>query len=308
MSDPNSMQEEKHKSMSSIGSIECSDRVPRGADARASAGPCPPVAPSGRRGTRAPIHEGVRTLCAVEEKLDAARRENASLKDRNRQLMLELADARQRGSEARHLARHDPLTGLPNRLLLRERLQDGIAAARRSQRSLALLFIDLDHFKRVNDRLGHAAGDKLLVIVASRILGGIRADDIAFRYGGDEFVVLLSNIGDVETVGPIADKVRRRIGGRYGIDDKEVSISASIGIAAYPLHGDHCDALIRHADASMYRCKATSAADCGIESDTVVIGPVGKSARAAGESVRDAGESVRHHHAAAVATARLLAR
>lgn len=185
-----------------------------------------------------------------------ASRENELLKSRNRQLARALADASQRGTAAHHLAHHDVLTGLPNRLLLMKRLHDSISAASHEQCQVALLFIDLNDFKCVNDRLGHTVGDKLLMIVASRIVASIRVDDIACRYGGDEFVVLMSQIRDAALVSSIADNIRARIDGCYGIDDNEVHISASIGFAVYPAHGDHCDALLKHADASMYRSKA----------------------------------------------------
>lgn len=214
------------------------------------------VAPVYRRRASDASPDDLLTLTAIEEKLRTARRENECLKARNQRLARALADAAERGTAARHLAHHDVLTGLPNRLLLMERLQDSIAEAVQGQHQLALLFIDLDRFKVVNDRLGHTVGDKLLTIVASRILAAIRAKDIACRYGGDEFVVLLSDIGDAAIVGSIAEKVRERIDGCYGIDDNEVHISASVGFALYPAHGDHCDALLSHADASMYRSKS----------------------------------------------------
>jgi diguanylate cyclase len=214
------------------------------------------AAPVYRRRASDSAQDDLLTLTAIEEKLRTARRENECLKARNQRLARALADAAQRGTAAHHLAHHDVLTGLPNRLLLMQRLQDSIAEAFQGQRQLALLFIDLDRFKGVNDRLGHIVGDKLLTIVASRILATIRAKDIACRYGGDEFVVLLSDIGDAAIVDSIAEKIRERIDGCYGIDDNEVHISASVGFALYPAHGDHCDALLSHADASMYRSKS----------------------------------------------------
>ena len=216
-----------------------------------------------RRASDTPENEQL-ALRSVEEKLRAAARENALLKSRNRQLARALADASQRGTAAHHLAHHDVLTGLPNRLLLMARLRDSISIASTGQSQVALLFIDLDDFKYVNDRLGHTVGDKLLTIVAARILASIRADDIACRYGGDEFVVLMSKIRDAALVSSIAEKIRERIDGCYGIDDNQVRISASIGFAVYPTHGDHCDALLKYADASMYRSKAARHGPCGI--------------------------------------------
>ena len=240
----------------SAEAVKCADAPGVGDLSRGGPSAATQVQTSPRRRASDTSDEDLLTFSAVEERLRIASRENECLKARNRQLAQALADASQRGSAAHHLAHHDVLTGLPNRLLLMERLQDSISAAFQGQGQVALLFIDLDHFKYVNDRLGHVVGDKLLTIVASRILAAIRADDIACRYGGDEFVVLMSNIRDAALVASIADKIRERIDGCYGIDDNEVRISASIGFAVYPTHGDHCDALLSHADASMYRSKA----------------------------------------------------
>ena len=194
-------------------------------------------------------------LGTVEEMLRAATRENAILRSRNQQLARALAEAAQRGTAAQHLAHHDVLTGLPNRLLLMARLRDSLSRASSGHSQVALLFIDLDDFKYVNDRLGHTVGDKWLTNVAARIRASIRADDIACRYGGDEFVVLMSKIRDATFVTSIAEKIRDRIDGCYGIDDTEVRISASIGFAVYPTDGHYCDDLLKHADASMYRNK-----------------------------------------------------
>jgi diguanylate cyclase (GGDEF)-like protein len=195
-------------------------------------------------------------LSVAEEQLRDARRENEFLRISNERLARALADALLRGTEANRLAHYDGLTGLPNRLLLMERLQAGIAEASQRQRQLALLFIDLDGFKAVNDRFGHTAGDKLLTVVATRITACIRATDIACRYGGDEFVVLLSDISDTAIAVRIAEKIRRRICRRYGIEGNEFRVTASIGLALYPSDGEHGDALLSCADASMYRSKA----------------------------------------------------
>jgi diguanylate cyclase (GGDEF)-like protein len=215
------------------------------------------------RGRRAAdVCEGEQlTFDEVQERLRTANRENLILKSRNRQLSRALADASRRGTAAHHLAHHDALTGLPNRLSLMTRLEESISTASSGESQIALLFIDLDDFKDVNDRLGHTVGDKLLTVVASRLLAAIRVEDIACRYGGDEFVVLMSRIRDAALVNSIAEKIRDRIDGSYGIDDNEVRISASIGFALYPTHGEHCDALLRHADASMYRSKAARRGD-----------------------------------------------
>jgi diguanylate cyclase len=241
-------------------------------------------APSSRSRRASDASEDERLILSdVEERLRAASRENATLKSRNRQLARALADASQRGTAAHHLAHHDALTGLPNRLLLTTRLRDSISTASIGKNQIALLFIDLNNFKYVNDRLGHTVGDKLLTIVAARILASVRADDIACRYGGDEFVVLMSKIRDSAMVGSIAEKIRERIDGCYGIDDNEVHISASVGFAVYPTHGEHCDALLKYADDSMYRSKAARHGGSG-EADT--------SAPEQGHSIRDSERAV----------------
>jgi diguanylate cyclase (GGDEF)-like protein len=216
------------------------------------------VNPPSTRGRRSSdvLEDERLALGAVEQKLRAATRQNAILRSRNRQLARALADAAERGTAAQHLAHHDVLTGLPNRLLLMARLRDSISMASSGHSQVALLFIDLDDFKYVNDRLGHTVGDKLLTSVAARIRASIRADDIACRYGGDEFVVLMSKVRGETFVNAIAEKIRDRIDGCYGIDDNEVRISASVGFAVYPTDGQYCDALLKHADASMYRNKA----------------------------------------------------
>jgi diguanylate cyclase (GGDEF)-like protein len=195
------------------------------------------------------------TLKLVKQQLHEAQDENKDLKARNERLATALAEASVRGTEAHRQARHDILTGLPNRLQFTERLQREIAQAVEQQKQLALLFIDLDGFKVVNDQFGHATGDKLLTAAAARITACIRAEDIACRYGGDEFVVLLSNIDDIQAASKIAKTIRDHICQRYSIDGNEFRIAASIGLAAYPRDGERCDVLLRCADASMYRSK-----------------------------------------------------
>ncbi len=154
-----------------------------------------------------------------------------------------------------HQATHDPLTGLPNRSLLLERLGVAIARARRNGRRIAVLFLDLDHFKVVNDSLGHGLGDRLLVAIASRLQAALRPTDTIARFGGDEFVVLcedLTNLGDATA---IADRVNEAISGPFVVDDAEVFVGVSIGIA-YPDDPDvDPETLIRDADAAMYQAK-----------------------------------------------------
>lgn len=203
-----------------------------------------------------PLKDTSVSLAVVKEQLSGARNENERLKANNEQLVQALADASQRVVAALHAAHHDGLTGLPNRLMLIKRLQQAIRTASQRQRQLALLFIDLDGFKAVNDGLGHAVADRLLTVVAARIATCVRAEDIASRYGGDEFVVLLTNFNDVAIAVGIVEKIRDHLGERYSIDGNDVHVSASIGLAMYPDDGERYDALLNRADAAMYRDKA----------------------------------------------------
>ncbi len=156
----------------------------------------------------------------------------------------------------RHQAMHDPLTGLANGLLLRERANQAIAAAGRVPgRVVGLLFADLDRFKGVNDRLGHDVGDELLRQVAARLLAATRAADTVARLGGDEFVVLLPELDDVTAAVRVADKLLEVLRVPYELRGEVVDISASIGVACHPEHGEDLDDLYRRADAAMYTAK-----------------------------------------------------
>ena len=154
------------------------------------------------------------------------------------------------------LAYHDALTGLANRLSLQERMQQLISLARRDNNRIALLLIDLDHFKQVNDTLGHHIGDQLLIQVGSRLTGAVRESDIVARLGGDEFVVALAFSESDEMAEKFAAKVVERISEPYRISKHELRISPSIGICFYPEHGLVLDELIKHADIAMYQAKA----------------------------------------------------
>ncbi|MDC8760677.1 diguanylate cyclase domain-containing protein [Janthinobacterium fluminis] len=155
----------------------------------------------------------------------------------------------------RHLAQHDMLTGLPNRALFSDRLQLALAGARRDHRQLALLFIDLDLFKPVNDQLGHRTGDLLLQDVAQRLLDCVRESDSAARVGGDEFVVLLRSIDNAEAALGVAEKIRHSLSRPYLVASHALRISASIGVALFPEHGGDEIELSKHADIAMYRAK-----------------------------------------------------
>jgi diguanylate cyclase (GGDEF)-like protein/PAS domain S-box-containing protein len=160
-------------------------------------------------------------------------------------------------SEARlaFLAQFDGLTGLPNRALLRDRFAQLIVQARRHGSSLALLFIDLDDFKMVNDTMGHAGGDELLKEVARRLLAAVRPGDTVARIAGDEFAVILGDLARAEDAALVAQKVIDRLSGPLAISGQEAFVTASIGIAAFPSDGDDAEALLAAADAAMYRAK-----------------------------------------------------
>lgn len=155
----------------------------------------------------------------------------------------------------RHLAQHDRLTGLPNRALFHDRLDHALAVARRQQVRLALVFIDLDGFKPVNDALGHQAGDRVLQQVATRIKGSVRESDTVARLGGDEFVLLLPQVDDEEAASLTAHKVRDALQAPMVVGTHQVEIGASIGIALYPDHSHDADALMSKADTAMYEAK-----------------------------------------------------
>ena len=172
------------------------------------------------------------------------------------QIAQQMGELHQRRSELEHLAQHDALTDLPNRALFDDRMSVALAAARRDNSQLALLFIDLDRFKPINDRLGHAAGDRVLKGVAERIRHNIRESDTAARIGGDEFVVLLPGIASAEDAEVVANKIRAAIDRPFTIDGHELAISVSLGVAHYPQDGTDATSLARHADTAMYRDKA----------------------------------------------------
>lgn len=154
-----------------------------------------------------------------------------------------------------HQAYHDPLTGLPNRLLFNDRLSLALAQAHRNKKMLAVLFLDLDRFKLVNDMLGHAAGDKLLKEVAGKIAGCLRKSDTIARLGGDEFTILLPQPEDEDAVAKVARKILQTFEQPWILGEQEFHITASIGIALYPNDGEDAETLLKHADTAMYRAK-----------------------------------------------------
>ena len=164
-------------------------------------------------------------------------------------------ELREREEYMRHMAQHDPLTQLPNRALFSDRLQAALARARRERSRAALMFVDLDHFKPVNDACGHAVGDSLLIASAERMRECLRESDTLARVGGDEFVVLLPHIDDRTDAELVAGRIRAALAQPFSIDGRELSISASIGIGIFPEHGADDVSLMKSADDAMYRAK-----------------------------------------------------
>jgi diguanylate cyclase (GGDEF)-like protein/PAS domain S-box-containing protein len=154
-----------------------------------------------------------------------------------------------------HLAQHDVLTDLPNRMLLTDRITQAISSAHRNGRTLAILFLDLDGFKHVNDSLGHAIGDELLQSVATRLAACVRHSDTVSRLGGDEFVVLLSEVSHAGDAAISAKKVLTALTAPHRVARHELAVTASIGLSIYPADGQDAEALIRNADTAMYQAK-----------------------------------------------------
>jgi diguanylate cyclase (GGDEF)-like protein/PAS domain S-box-containing protein len=154
-----------------------------------------------------------------------------------------------------HSAEHDFLTGLPNRMLLNDRLGQAIALAQRHQKPIAMLFLDLDGFKHINDSLGHPIGDKLLQSIAKRLVECVRASDTISRQGGDEFVVLLSELEHAEDAAISAKKMLEAVAAAHSIDLHDLHVTASIGISVYPYDGLDAETLIKNADTAMYQAK-----------------------------------------------------
>ena len=212
--------------------------------------------PKSSRAKKINDQQAIRSAVSIRRKPKDARHQIKLLIDRNASLQLELLELARKEAQTLHMAYHDGLTGLPNRNLLQDRFRQFMCQAERHHKPLALLMVDLDEFKHVNDKLGHGSGDKLLQAVAQRLSKGIRGADTACRYGGDEFVVMLPEIDSPTTAAALAVEIGGRLSEPYLIDGHKINMAVSVGIAVYPGDGQTFDALMKQADTAMYRTKA----------------------------------------------------
>jgi len=199
-------------------------------------------------------------LAASRQHLGAALQQIDALLEQRSRLEQQLIRLAQAVAQARRHAHHDELTGLPNRALLLDRFKQAVALGARQQKQVALLFLDLDGFKSINDALGHAAGDRLLQQVAARLVACIRTSDTACRYGGDEFVILLPELDGKQGAVSTAEKIRAHLATPYCVDATVINVTTSIGIALYPVDGKECSDLIRVSDVQMYQDKSRAPA------------------------------------------------
>jgi diguanylate cyclase (GGDEF)-like protein len=201
------------------------------------------------------MRSAVPPLRSLERSSTDVRRELETLRATNARLMRELAALKEREAQAQRLADRDGLTGLYNRRRMLELLESAIGEAALQWQYVGLLFIDLNGFKGINDEYGHAAGDKLLTTVATRIAARVRTGDLVCRYGGDEFVVVLPSVPDAAAVTRVADTIRERVALPYWIQGNEQHLTAAIGESMYPHDGDNAEELLHRADQAMYRLK-----------------------------------------------------
>jgi two-component system, cell cycle response regulator len=163
--------------------------------------------------------------------------------------------ARNQGKLLESLALKDPLTGLANRRLLAERMSMALVHARRNKSTMAVVYLDLDGFKQINNTLGHGAGDALLKMVAGRLVATVREEDTVARMGGDEFIMALWHVSGTDDAAKVALKVIEAVSQPYGIEGHTVSVTTSAGIGIYPVHGEDADTLMKSADLALYEAK-----------------------------------------------------
>jgi diguanylate cyclase len=205
-------------------------------------------------------------LTVSERRSTEVQRKLEALAETNSYLRSKLMELERRVVMANHLAYHDALTGLPNRRLLLDRLTQAIGRPSQHKKRVALVFFDVDGFKAINDRLGHANGDEILQKIAGRLSACLRATDTACRYGGDEFIVMLPEADDEQGAGVVERKIRARLAAPYLVAGALISVTLSMGTAVYPEDAKDCHDLIKLADAAMYSIKTNGAAATDIES------------------------------------------
>src|SRR5205823_7878963 len=183
--------------------------------------------------------------------------ENATLMDDGilEGTIIDITDRKTAQQQVEYQAYHDSLTGLPNRLLFRDRIAMALAHAKRTKRGAAVLFLDIDQFKLVNDTLGHTIGDRMLQVIAARLIACVRGEDTVARMGGDEFTVLIAEVGDRRATSVVAQKVLEAVRQPVVVDDHELFGTTSVGMAVFPEDGDDAETLLKNADRAMYRAK-----------------------------------------------------
>ena len=200
-----------------------------------------------------------RQLEHARNEMDRQVRERTwELSETNGYLLREIEERSHVQEQLRHLAHHDPLTNVANRLLFDDRLEHGLQQARRSDQRLALLFADIDGFKRINDELGHSVGDELLQQVAQRLVSSVRECDTVARLGGDEFTVLLERVDSLENAREVVQRIQRAISEPFIIGEHELLANVSVGMSIFPQDGKDVGSLMRNADTAMYKAKKCS--------------------------------------------------
>jgi len=201
------------------------------------------------------VQEAAAQLIVVNDALVVEIVERHHLEDQLSESNAALSESRDREKESRHNALHDAITGLPNLTLFNDRLRNALALAERHTWRLAVMFIDLDNFKLINDARGHDVGDRVLQMVAQRLQTVIRGGDTVSRRSGDEFLFLMLEAKDESNAAALANRIGSNIAEAYEIDGVKLTMSASIGIALYPENGRSSEELLKHADAAMYAAK-----------------------------------------------------
>jgi diguanylate cyclase (GGDEF)-like protein/PAS domain S-box-containing protein len=182
-------------------------------------------------------------------------------------IFMDIGDYKQAQERIQKLAFYDPLTSLANRTLLTDRAQQALSLAQRHKHMMGVLYLDLDHFKFINDSLGHRVGDELLMRVAGLLLTCVRDSDTVCRFGGDEFVLLLSEVSSPENVVDISQKILKALTSTFEINEHLITVSCSIGACIYPLDGENFDTLLQRADTAMYQAKADGRNNCKLFTD-----------------------------------------